>query len=253
MFLDYAEIPQGEEYPFFCLKNLGRLELRSRVSVFCGDNGAGKSTLLGLLSQKCGCHSVGQGRGRFSGDVLRRVKIGRTEYAESRFRFSAEEFLEYILGLKGMAEEAEDALEEIEREGKFKGAAKGFAAMPHARTLYEIKNMYGRELAACSHGEGFLEFFKSRVHPRGLYILDEPESALSYENQYRLAYFIHAAAKEEGSQFLIATHSPVLPLIPGAEIFFMKEGSAVQTEYDDLEDVRFLRLFLARKGEKMFD
>ena len=86
-------------------------------------------------------------------------------------------------------------LEEIEREGKFKGAAKGFAAMPHARTLYEIKNMYGRELAACSHGEGFLEFFKSRVHPRGLYILDEPESALSYENQYRLAYFIHAAAK----------------------------------------------------------
>ena len=252
MFLDYAEIPDGEEYPFCCLKRVGRLDFGSRVTVFCGGNGEGKTTLTGLLSQKCDCHSVGQGRARFPQSVLRRVKVGRTEHAVHRFRFSAEEFLEYILGLKGMETEAKEALEEIEREGRFKGAARGFAAMPHARTLYEIKSMYGRELTACSHGEGFLEFFQSRVRPGGLYFLDEPESALSYENQYRLAYLIHCGAKE-GSQFFIATHSPVLPLIPEAEIFLLREGGAEKTTYDDLDDIRFLRMFLARKGDKMFE
>lgn len=252
MFLEDAEIPAGEEYPFCCLKKIGRLKLESRISIFCGGNGAGKSTLLELLSEKCGVHRVGTAKAHFSDEVLRRVKTGRSEIPEHRFFFSAEEFLGYIFGLKRMKQEAEEALDEIESEGKFQGEAKALASMPHARTLYEIENMYGRELANCSHGEGFLEFFKSRVRPRGLYILDEPESALSYENQYRLAYFIHEAAKEK-SQFLIATHSPVISLVPGAEIFFMKDGEAKKTAYDDLEDIRFLRMFLARKGEKMFD
>lgn len=252
MFLDYAQIPGGEEYPFSCLGKIGKIGFYSRVTVFCGGNGQGKSTLLRLLAQKSNCYSVGEGRAHFSGGVLAQVKTGKTEHAADRFYFSAEEFLEYVLRLKQMKSDARAELDAIDREGKFRGAAKGFASMPYARTIHEIESLYGRELTVCSHGEGFLEFFKSRVHPAGLYFLDEPESALSYENQYRLAYFICERAKE-GCQFFIATHSPVLPLIPGSEIFQLKDGSAEKKTFDELTDIAFLRMFLARKGEKMFD
>ncbi len=269
MFLDYAQIPGGEEYPFSCLGKIGKIGFGSRVTVFCGGNGQGKSTLLRVLAQKSNCYSVGEGRAHFSGGVLSQVKTGKTEHAADRFYFSAEEFLEYVLRLKQMKSDARSELDAIDREGKFRGAAKGFASMPYARTIHEIENMYGRELTVCSHGEGFLEFFKSRVHPAGLYFLDEPESALSYENQYRLEYmmdelkecqqqtqdgwFISGERAKEGCQFFIATHSPVLPLIPGAEIFQLKDGGAERKTFDELTDIAFLRMFLARKGEKMFD
>ena len=117
--------------------------------------------------------------------------------------------------------------------------------MPHFRTLAEIENMYGRELTECSHGEGFIEYFKSRVREGGLYFLDEPEGALSYENQYRLGFLIRERAKEN-CQFVIATHSPVLLLIPDAAIYEIKDGAIQEKNFDDLEDIRFLELFLRR-------
>lgn len=252
MFLDRAEFPGNEEYPFSVFSERTEWKIRSRVALLCGENGAGKSTLVNLVSQKYRCHTVGDGRERFPETVLRRVKTVKSEIPSHCFRFSAEEFVNYIAGQERAVREALAEMRRIDEEGKFVGAAKALAKMPHARTVAEVENMYDRPLARCSHGEGFLEFFQSRAADGGLYFLDEPESALSFRNQYRLAYFIRERAKA-GCQFVIATHSPVLLLLPDAEIFEVGGGKLVSRTFEELEDVDFLRTFLSRRGAKTFD
>lgn len=124
--------------------------------------------------------------------------------------------------------------------------------MPHAHTLADLDSLYAGDLALCSHGEGFLDFFRSRLRPNGVYLLDEPEGALSYENQYALCLMILDAVKD-GCQFLLATHSPVLSAIPGAEILEITGEGFRKTEYDRLESVQFLKLFLQRKDAMFRD
>ena len=251
MFLDSVRFPKEEEnYPFSCVRNAEELRVTSAVSLFCGGNGAGKTTLIELIAQKYGCPFIGEGREKFPKALLNKIQISKTQVPKQVFRFSAEEFMSYTLWQKRAAREAKEEIERTKRE--FKGVAAGFAAMPHFRTLAEIENMYGRELTECSHGEGFIEFFKSRVREGGLYFLDEPEGALSYENQYRLGFLIRERAKEN-CQFVIATHSPVLLLIPDAAIYEIKDGAIQEKNFDDLEDIRFLEMFLRRRGKNMFD
>lgn len=122
--------------------------------------------------------------------------------------------------------------------------------MPHASTLAGIGSMYAHSLAERSHGEGFLDFFLSRLRPEGLYLLDEPEGALSYERQLSLAAAM-MRAEAENCQFVLCTHSPVLAAYPGAQILEIADGSLAEKEYDALGSVAFLRGFLRAPGRIM--
>ena len=103
---------------------------------------------------------------------------------------------------------------------------------------------YGyRSLHAQSHGESFLSLVSNRFQPKGLYILDEPESALSPLNQMTFLAQMKNLA-DEGSQFIIATHSPILLAYPGAVIYEIGENGITPTDYDNSEHVRLYRRFL---------
>jgi predicted ATPase len=106
-----------------------------------------------------------------------------------------------------------------------------------------INSYGGRSLHEQSHGESFLALLRHRFGPQGLYILDEPEAALSVTGALAVLSAIVRAARA-GAQFIIATHSPVLLACPGARIYELDETGFSECAYDDLDAVRLTRGFL---------
>ena len=231
---------QGDGYPFTVpvIAALERLRFTAPVTILCGDNGSGKSTLLSILAEKLDAARIGQGiieREKIIAECQDAFTLARRG-AKRCFFFSAEDFIAYIGWVSRAKEEARREIARIDAEET--AGDKNYLKMPHAHTLADLDSLYAGDLALCSHGEGFLDFFRSRLRPNGVYLLDEPEGALSYENQYALCLMILDAVKD-GCQFLLATHSPVLSAIPGAEILEITDEGFRKTEYDRLESKLF--------------
>ncbi|MEA2748727.1 MAG: hypothetical protein QOI41_2870, partial [Myxococcales bacterium] len=110
-----------------------------------------------------------------------------------------------------------------------------------------IDSYGGRSLHEQSHGESFLALMKHRFGPNGLYILDEPEAALSPSRQLSLLIRMHDLL-ERGSQFIIATHSPIVLAYPGATIYHLDQRGINSVEYDQMEHVQLTRDFLNDRG-----
>ena len=91
-----------------------------------------------------------------------------------------------------------------------------------------------------------MEFFDRRLAPEGFYVMDEPEGALTYRNQYNLAVKIREAAKN-GCQFIVATHSPVIAAIPEADIYQCEDGVFEKRCYEQLDNIGFLEMFMRRR------
>jgi predicted ATPase len=106
----------------------------------------------------------------------------------------------------------------------------------------ELRAFDGVPLNARSHGEGFLAFLESRTLERGLWILDEPESALSFRSSLRLMALLHGMAAS-GSQVLLATHSPVLAALPGARIYELGDDGFTERAWADLDLVQDWQAF----------
>jgi predicted ATPase len=102
-------------------------------------------------------------------------------------------------------------------------------------------------LNARSHGEGFLAFLESRTLERGLWILDEPESALSFRSSLRLLALLHGVAGA-GSQVLLATHSPVLAAVPGARIYELADDGVTERKWAELDLVQDWQAFFDDPG-----
>ena len=115
------------------------------------------------------------------------------------------------------------------------------------RTKFELRAFDGVPLNTRSHGEGFLAFLESRVTERGLWILDEPESALSFRSCLRLLALLHGMTAA-GSQVLLATHSPVLTSLPGARIYELDANGFSARNWADLDLVRDWEAFFEDPG-----
>jgi predicted ATPase len=240
----------GEGYPFSTplLRRLSSLSFSSPVTLLCGDNGCGKTTLIELIAFKARAERIGppgggltpgQARIRQAADAFRAARSSKPSRC---FLFTAEGFskyVDYVVAEKQSAKEELDALPGLYGSDY----ARTLAAQPYAGTLGALDALYAAPLEEQSHGQGFLDFFQSRLLPGGLYLMDEPEAALSYINQLALIYIIKDAV-QAGSQFLIATHSPILAAIPGAALLEMEEGVLKQRAYDELSQVQFLKRFL---------
>ncbi len=111
----------------------------------------------------------------------------------------------------------------------------------------ELRAFGGVPLNGRSHGEGFLAFLESRTLERGLWILDEPESALSFRSSLRLMALLDGMAAA-GSQVLLATHSPVLAALPGARLYELGDDGFVERVWEDLDLVRDWRAFFDHPG-----
>ena len=175
-------------------------------------------------------------------DALQLVWSRRTKRG---FFLRAEDFFGFTKRLAVMRAELLGRLDEIDVEFADRSAyAKGLAAGPVRASLGALKARYGENLDAHSHGQSFLQLFRSRFVPGGLYLLDEPEAPLSPQSQLGLMAMI-ADMVADDAQFVIATHSPILLAYPGARIISFDELPVRAVEYEELESVRLVRDFLA--------
>jgi predicted ATPase len=138
----------------------------------------------------------------------------------------------------------EQDLKEIDEEYEGRSElARNLARMPVLRELHELETRYGGDLDSYSHGESFLQFFQARFVQDGLYLLDEPEAPLSPARQLVFLSMLKRMVEQQ-TQFIIATHSPLLMAFPGATILTFDEPPVHPVAYDELEHVTITRAFL---------
>lgn len=225
------------------------LSFNQPITIFVGDNGSGKSTLLKAIayanhSINVSKHDISSAYYQDSIALSKALTISHSNKSRSGFFFSGEDFITYINRLKEMKTELQQDLSELEEEFKHKSDyVRGLATGPIKKELHSLQTTYSGELNERSHGEGFLTFFKARMHQTGLYLLDEPETPLSAINQYQLMVLITDLARS-GSQVIIATHSPILMALEEAVIYQFDESGITPISYDDIETVQFTKHFL---------
>jgi predicted ATPase len=207
------------------IAKLGILHFASGVTFFVGENGAGKSTLMEAIAIKAGFNAEG-GTKNFNS------KNHPTESILHEGLWLARGFRKERGGFFLRAETMFNVATEIEREG--------YAAMGWTN------------LHAMSHGEATLWVALNRFIDGGLYILDEPEAALSPQRQLVLLARIHQLVKGR-AQFIIATHSPILMAYPGATIYNLTTKGIDQVEYEQTEHFKVTRAFLMNREKVLGD
>ncbi len=111
-------------------------------------------------------------------------------------------------------------------------------------SLREMRKNYGENMQAYSHGEAYLKILQTRIGDKGIYLLDEPEAALSPLKQISLLFLIMEILKNGNTQFIISTHSPILMGIPNARIYQLTEDNMEQVEYKETDHYRITKTFL---------
>ena len=239
-------------FPFSvpAIRTLPRLEFSTPVTCFVGDNGSGKSTLLEAIALSAHLPAVGSDeldrdrtlqQQRRLASALRMVWRQRVHRG---FFLRAEDFFGFAKRIAQLRAELQGRLEEVEQEFAAASAYhRGRAAGPAAASLAELTELYGEDIDARSHGEAFLALLQARLRSGGLYLLDEPEAALSPQSQLGLLAMIKRAL-DAGSQFIVATHSPILMATPGATILSFDVPPIRPVRFEDLESVALVREFL---------
>lgn len=210
-------------YPFTLpvVQHLGKnpIELTKPITFLVGDNGAGKSTLVEAIAVAAGFNAEG-GSQSF-------------HFATKATESSLGDYLILSWGVKKprtgyflRAESFYNVATEIDRIGDGIHASYG-----------------GKSLHERSHGESFMDLMTHRFGSRGLYVLDEPEAALSVKGCLTVLRRMHELV-DEGSQFIIATHSPILLAAPNAQILEITDGVIDEVPYDTAEPVALTRNFL---------
>jgi predicted ATPase len=216
---------RGEGFPFDvpAVAAIEQLDLSSPVTLLAGDNGTGKSTVVELVAEAIGFAREGGELERLGERpaVPRGVLGGALEPRLTRTRPRSGYFLR--------AESFFDVARFVDSGGTFSPDLSLYGDVP----LHEQ-----------SHGESFLALAANRFGGHGLYVLDEPEAALSVTGALALLAIVVRAARE-GAQVVVATHSPILLACPGARVYELSSDGFAETAYDDLEAVRFTRGFLA--------
>lgn len=214
----------GDGFPFGLpvIAGAERLALDNPVTFLAGDNGTGKSTLVEAIAEAMGFAAEG-GELERSGELPARprpvlggglVPVVTNRKPRGGYFLRAESFFNVAQFIGSGSEHAPDL------------------------------SLYGDvPLHEQSHGQSFLALAANRFGGDGLFVLDEPEAALSLSGVLALLAIIVRAARA-GSQFVVATHSPVLLALPGARIYELDEDGVAERAYDDLEVVRLTRSFL---------
>lgn len=234
------------------IASLDTLDLDTPVTCFVGENGSGKSTLLEAIAIAAALPSAGAAGRAMDDETLHAQSflakaLTLTWHTRSMrgFFLRAEDFFGFQHLLQRERQEFLATLERMEQDYADSSAkAKQLAMGPVKASLQDMERRYGADPDAKSHGEAFLHFFQNRLVPRGLYLMDEPEAALSPQRQLALLAMMFDLVAD-GAQFIIATHSPLLLAFPGARIYSFDDPPVAAVPWDQVEHVRLTRDFLA--------
>jgi predicted ATPase len=230
------------------VRKFREIKLRSPVTFLVGENGSGKSTVLESVAAAVGSVVVGGEDVRtdktlgHARTLAAQLKLSWTKRTHRGFFLRAEDFFNFTRRVNQTSAELEEMAGEFEREG-LKGYGLRLAQGVVRGQRRALTSRYGEDADARSHGESFLHLFQSRFVPGGLYLLDEPEAPLSPQRQLALLAMLRQMTGQD-SQFIVATHSPILMALPGADILSFDHPPARRVRYDDVEHVSLTRDFL---------
>lgn len=232
--LKVEEVASFDHYPFSlpAVRHLNTLPLHPKVTFLVGENGSGKSTLLEAIAVAFGFNPE-----------------GGTKNFGFNTRASHSELHHYLRLVKGVKQP---------RDGFFLRAESFFNLATEIERLDQglggppVINSYGgKSLHEQSHGESFWSLVMHRFGGNGFYVLDEPEAALSPQRQLALLSRIHQLANDN-SQFVIATHSPILMAYPDADVFHCSDAGLKRVHYEDTEHFQIMHDFVTNP-QRMLD
>lgn len=216
------------EYPFStpAISNLDTLDFHADVTFFVGENGTGKSTLLEAIAVAFGLNAEGGTVSSSFSTKDTHSELGNKLKIIKSFQRPKKSF--------------------FLRAESFYNLATLMSTMP-----IEYQTSYGEiPLHEQSHGESFMATLLNKFKANGLYLMDEPEAALSPSRQMSAVSAIHQLV-EKGSQFIIATHSPILLAYPNAKIYQFSQDEIKEVTYEETEHFSITRDFLNRHQEMM--
>ena len=233
--LERDKIKNFDSYPFNIeiVKNFKELNFTSPVTFFVGENGIGKSTFIEAIAVALGLPSEG-GTQNFNyttknttSNLSDYLRVSKFNKPKTKFFLRAESFYNFSTELDRLIEE---------------------------NSFSSLNNVYGGSLHECSHGESFIRLIQNRFTDHGLYILDEPEAALSPQRQLSLLCLIDDLVKE-GCQFIIATHSPILISYRDGKILDLNNNFE-EIKYEDTDIYKLYKMYLDEPEvmqHKLFD
>lgn len=224
-FLNGAAI-NFDAYPYTipAVRDLEQLDFHADVTFLVGENGAGKSTVLEAIALALGFNAEGGTK------HARHVTVDATATLYQN--------LKLIKSYK------------TPREGFFLRAESFYNLATYLDEIGASYEYYGGSLHGQSHGESFMALFEHKFHGKGLYLLDEPEAALSPNRLFTMLRYIHDLVQDD-SQFIIATHSPILLAYPNAKIYLFDASGITETRYEDTEHFALTRDFLNHYPERI--
>jgi predicted ATPase len=222
-----SKYPIKDHYPFNVpvFQQTKRIAFNAPVTLFVGENGSGKSTLLQAISHVCGIH------------IWRESERSRFNHNPYENKFSDYLTIEW-------------------KDGKVPGSFFGSDIFHHFTQILDewavadpgqLTYFGGRSLMTQSHGESLMSFFRSRYQIKGLYLLDEPETALSPRSQLALLELLMTSSAAY-AQFIIATHSPILLACPHAVIYSFDYSPIQEVRYEETEHYQIYRDFLEKRA-----
>lgn len=228
------KVENFNEYPFNipAFKNIETLEFHPQVTFFVGENGSGKSTLLEAIAVGLGLNAEGGSKNfRFAtreshSNLSSALRLSRSHRKPKDL---------YFLRTESFFNVATD----IERMDKEPSLG------PPVITYYGGKSLHEQ-----SHGESFFALFNKRFYGKGLYLLDEPEAALSPTRQLSFLARMHQLIKME-SQFIISTHSPILLGYPDGWIYQFSKDGIERKKYEETEHYTVTKEFLNRRDKML--
>jgi predicted ATPase len=229
-------------------KSTSGFEFDSPVTFFVGENGSGKSTLLEGIAAAIGAVAVGGENIQTDSTLAHARKLAKnlkmiwSRKIHKGFFLRAEDFFNFTRQLSKLSQDFEKMANDYDKSLSGYGLqlAKGVVLGQKK----ELADKYGDNPDASSHGESFLKLFKARFSGSGLYLLDEPETPLSPKRQLTLLSMMKEMVEENNSQFIIATHSPILMAYPNASILNFDSDPVQKVDFNEVEHVSLTKIFL---------
>ncbi len=222
--LDKSKVVDWESYPFTipAIRAINKIEVRSRMLFFVGENGSGKSTLLEAIAGHYGFGPEGGNR--------------NTQFAST----------ETLSSIDPLRKALRLAFSKRTGKGFYLRAESFFNLATYVDNLGVAWAYGGTSLHNQSHGESFFVILENRIESSGLYMMDEPEAALSPQRQLAMLAMLHAIARNNDEiQFIIATHSPILLAYPGAQILSFDDGAIREISYRETQAYQIMSGFMS--------